>query len=127
MKTFRIDLLIYKTFILFYISDNFKECQNHFNNKYKKSNLIDIKDEPWACCFNRGFQVIFLLEKNLYLSLIIHEILHAVFGIFRNRDIVYSEDSEEAYTYLCDYILNEFTKKINKLKDNFILKYLIEK
>ena len=58
---------------------------------------------------------IHIFEKKSWSSLIsdiTHELSHATFEILRSRGIKYSTKSEEAYTYLQGYLIEETIKKL---------------
>lgn len=41
---------------------------------------------------------------------IVHEVLHIVSRVLRERGVVLSEDSEEVYTYLAEWLCNEVSR-----------------
>lgn len=58
-------------------------------------------------------------KNNLDICILNHEILHATFKILDNVGIYYSYSSEEAFTYLFDYLCNKVYEKLN-------LKFIID-
>jgi len=53
-------------------------------------------------------------------GVIAHELLHTTFDILRNAGVKYSEKSEEAFSYLHGYLVDEAYRgldKLDKLKD----------
>lgn len=62
--------------------------------------------------------VTILITKDfLTLNILIHECLHAVFYLLRYLDIQPSEEAEEAYTYLMEYL---FTYCYTELKSELL-------
>ena len=49
-----------------------------------------------------------------FISVLSHEILHAVFNIAKYVGLKYSDKSEEAYTYLKGYITREIYKQLDE-------------
>lgn len=46
------------------------------------------------------------------LALLSHEVFHLTFMVLRNAGLTLSHDSEEAYAYLLQYIVESFLKKL---------------
>ena len=101
-----------------------------FNQKDKKLKKI-LKKYKIKCkeeCTHKDYDGFFLhFENNItlirlyfypetpyHLSVLQHEILHAVFYILKQSGIKLSNKSEEAYTYLLENITQKVLKKIKK-------------
>ena len=89
------------------------------NFKYFESARIGDWDEETIIgrmmCFRGGFIV--LLKDNKgnfsnYISNLIHEITHVVSYLLRDRSIPLTEDTEEVYAYLTEYITREALLKL---------------
>lgn len=68
-----------------------------------------------------GHYIVWLRHKptNTKLSTLVHELLHVVFWHFRYIGQSLSEDSEESYTYMLEYLINKiFGAYNNKTKSN---------
>jgi hypothetical protein len=52
--------------------------------------------------------------KKITPGTIAHECLHATFAILESKGIKYNRKSEEAFTYLLDYLVDEVTKIIEE-------------
>lgn len=60
------------------------------------------------------------------LSIIVHEIVHVVYSIFRSVDSKLTGDTEEFYSYLSEYLFREIyyvLDKVIKVKKLFVAKY----
>lgn len=55
-----------------------------------------------------------ILIFNPSLGDVVHEVQHATFEVLRGHGVKLSLDSEEAFTYLMDYLFAEVLKRINK-------------
>jgi hypothetical protein len=65
----------------------------------------------------QGLHIIRIYEEADYFDhhfhgVLAHEILHATFELLTARGVTYSEDSEEAFTYLHDYYTSNLYKNI---------------
>lgn len=70
------------------------------------------------CVRNKFAQVIRLYEDPLENpGTLNHEVIHAVWGICRTAGIPLSDDTEEVYAYLHDYITSEIYKQYKKNVD----------
>jgi hypothetical protein len=70
-----------------------------------------------AITLTAGNKFAIVLRKNhLFVPEIAHEIFHAVCAIMRYVGMTLTEESEEAYAYANDYILEECIKKLTRLK-----------
>lgn len=80
-----------------------KNCKLESNGLYLRfSNNTSLIRLPW-------------IPKSPYeISILTHEVLHAVVSIFRVIDLPLSYKSEEAYTYLLDFIINKILTYVNK-------------
>lgn len=56
-------------------------------------------------------QVIVLWTKNKTADLLAHEIMHAVSYCLRRKGLPLTDDSEEAYCYLFQYLMKEIKEK----------------
>lgn len=116
-KTFSIPINVYPFNLIF----SFNQSDKALNKTLKKYN-VDCKNdcllqnyEGFYIPFGNGISLIRLRKfpKNVYwLSVLIHEITHAVIDILRQVGVKLSEKSEEAYTYLMEYITHECLKQI---------------
>lgn len=51
-------------------------------------------------------------------GVLVHEIMHFVYRFLAERGMTMNDNSEEAYTYLAEYIFNEIDTYIVNLKEN---------
>lgn len=112
----KIEIPIYEVEILCLISDD-KEWAKRKAISYvpdeEYEEICDFFSGEHSDGFNvsnrdNGCQIIWLEEnpkKNSYwLSILVHETLHATIGILRSKKIELDENSEEAFTYLQGFI-----------------------
>lgn len=65
----------------------------------------------------QGLHIIRIYEEADFMDpyfhgILSHEILHATFELLRSRGLTYSEDSEEAFTYLHDFYITELYRNL---------------
>lgn len=113
---FKIDIPIYDVDVVCAISDDNEWIRSKFKENLSDddfesvSELINLSSED-GCNIshrNNGSQIIIIREnpkKNSYwLAVLVHETLHATARILRHKNIEMDENSEEAFTYLQEYI-----------------------
>lgn len=61
----------------------------------------------------RGY-VIWICEKDLSVGAVTHELLHYLCRSLELKGIKFNKDTEEIYTYLLGYYIDEFFKQYNK-------------
>jgi hypothetical protein len=110
-----IDVNIYNTWLNVYYGQTIYECL------YFVDKTIDIVEGNWIGTdgvfwintkHNRWFMA-FNVNKISY-GTIAHECFHATHAILKRKGIIYSDETEEAYAYLLDFLV---TKTIGILKE----------
>jgi hypothetical protein len=108
-----IKIPVYNTKIRVVITDDF--------NKFAKLNEISEQDLSVysAVCFNffkykRDFELIVIFKENPKYGEIVHEVFHLTCDTLRNVGCSLTEESEEAYAYLNEYL--------SKVIQNIVLK-----
>lgn len=106
---FVIKIPIYHCDIAFSLGQSDEEVRNSMVGF--ETGQYDFKlDTALGRCTNFGVAGPYLVRTRLYPStpkykaILIHEILHSVIFILRNREINLVYDSEEVFTYLMEYI-----------------------
>lgn len=132
-KYFRINVPIYKAIVVFLVNvkdENVPDvlvklgiCSKDYSKKLSVPIVEDIKQQTSATTIyysEYGITVIKIYDKNLntfeFLGIIAHEIYHAVSFILNNAGMVYNDSSEEAYSYLMEYLTTEFYKNVSSTK-----------
>ena len=71
-----------------------------------------------AMCINihSKSMLILVIPFTVTAGVIAHECLHLARMILRNRDIPFSDDTEEVYAYLLDYLVEEITEMVKSVK-----------
>lgn len=69
--------------------------------------LGDISGSQGFCCRKPGQPVLVWVHSLKDTPTLVHELMHATFGIVSGRGVTYSGDSEEAYTYTLENILRQ--------------------
>jgi hypothetical protein len=62
-------------------------------------------------------EVIFFWFNKKDATVIVHELLHAIFICMRSRGIALTEASEESFCYVLSYLYGEILKELNKKKN----------
>jgi hypothetical protein len=117
---FIIPLVIYPFDIMVSIDETDKELASKLIKfGIKKEAFIAMNMSPTAiarCVMFDGNQTVMrfrlIEDKNKFISKIAHETLHAISGIFDVIGIKFTDESEEAYTYLLDYIILQILNRI---------------
>lgn len=110
-----IHIEVYHTWLNIYVHNTVYEALYHTDtlNGTKKETWegtsglfwINEKHNSWFMAFN---------ASKISYGTIAHECYHATCRILKRKGIFYSEETEEAYAYLLDYLV---TKTIEHLKD----------
>lgn len=93
-----------------------------WQNKQRTSKTIktfDLNQDSLAYTFRNGFipLIRFYVDPALNPGIVAHEIAHCAFSMCAHAGIEYSRESEEAYTYLIDFITEKFYKKLAQYVD----------
>jgi len=96
MKRKKIDLYPYKRFLYVCKHDTIEDFEKIVFDTYWE----EIK---WIEAFYKSIEWEIHLRPNYKISVLSHEILHMVLRTLESVWIVYSWDSEEAFTYLMEY------------------------
>lgn len=109
MKKVRVELFNTEVYLVENKKD-IKVAKKYFNDS-RTSEWIDADDYLGLCLYST--KKTFLFVKNNQISILAHEVLHAVVGICKDRGI----NDEETECYLMDYILKGLLdKNKNKIK-----------
>ena len=121
-KTINIDL--YKASIKIYYKFSLRELKKSLSETFVEADkeIIDtLLDNTLArakcVVFPSGNSVIAVYKEKgaselEYMASLIHEICHSAFHLLNTRGFALDENSEEAYTYLIEYIYTELMKDV---------------
>ena len=94
-------------------------------NIIRDDNLFEDKSEEGITIYH-GLLIIIAKRNALSILLIAHEVIHAVNDILIDRKgLTYSKSSEEAFTYLSDYLIGKIIKSL-LLEDKELLRNSIK-
>jgi hypothetical protein len=115
---------VYHTWLNIYVGDTVYDCLFHAgllrNTTEKTWATTDAlfwvcsKKNAWFIAFNKG---------KINPGTIAHECFHATCRILKQKGILYTEDTEEAYAYLLDYLVTTVTGLI--LAENIVKESII--
>jgi hypothetical protein len=118
-----IKIPLYRTEIRFNISDNDadrkKSYKNWFGVKFDKKEDILPEESAGRVIASTAAWSFVMLRPDFKISDLVHESLHCTFEIARYVGLKHNSESEEAFTYLLTYIIDEFYKKYVVLKRKF--------
>ena len=124
-KVFPIDIPIYNIDLIIMVGDDIPALKKQLEELVKEDLRYKL-DELWNqhdislkgyYTYNDPLKVIYISDMEDYhefISVLSHEILHAVFNIAKYVGLKYSDKSEEAYTYLVGYITREIYKQLDE-------------
>lgn len=110
---FKIHVDIYKTDV-HVIIDETDEASMKYLKKVAGSDteFIIMRSQAEAVTVRHECGLCFVrLRKDYLISTVAHEMLHCVFYILNGKGMEYNDGSEEAYTYLLEYLMYCFDKK----------------
>ena len=109
---------IYKTEILFVIESDSKAARDIISKVLDDTTIIEedfIGNDGMTFTPQSGYIVVWLERKPQTLiqtAILTHELLHVTISILNRVGVSVSDSSEEAYTYLIQYLTEEFYKHI---------------
>lgn len=108
---------IYHTWLNIYVGDTVYDCLFHADllKNPDKETWLNIHAVFWVCSKRNSWFIAFSKDK-INPGTIAHECFHATCRILKQKGMVYSEDSEEAYAYLLDYLVTKVTELVVKNK-----------
>lgn len=113
MMKFSIPVPTYKTYVNIYISSKqikLDEWNDLILQKFGQSEVkFEVAGRAYDVYLNKdGFRCadIIINKKKMTFGVIAHEVLHAVNFIMDFVDIELCQESEEAYTYLVEYLID---------------------
>ena len=113
---FKIQIPIYKSSIWVYVGESTESIMKHANKTYGKStpdDFFDLDDETDArVLVYKGCPRAVIFKGDVTPSIVSHEMLHVTCSLLNSRGLGFSEDSEEAFCYLLEYLVKEFYKKV---------------
>lgn len=118
MRYKKIEIDIYRC-VIYVCEGNFDKLKTYLTEEeVPDADKLEMTDAK-ACCYYNGEFFIVYCPTRFTPGLLCHELLHAVFGVTTRVDIQLSSESEEAYTYLLQYIVDicaetKFLKYKNK-------------
>jgi len=125
-KTFLLDIDTYRNHCIVVLNGDFsdiekqiKKYNNDINLKYIEENrkdfeTIKIKDGILFFTLPVGFAMVINVQSSWIetVGVVTHECLHLVHYLFRRVGISFTEESEEAYTYLQQNLIIKILKEI---------------
>lgn len=126
-KTIVITIDMFKTDVVFFIGSTEKDIKKYLikvaPNTYSDFNKEELSNwdnseinEGRMIPFGGGFLVLLkpLSKKGFryFVSVLTHEIIHVSHYLLREKRIPLTEETEEVYTYLADYLLLEVLNKL---------------
>ena len=119
MNSFVVDCGTYPFDILVFFGENVEDLFNDIKGKLSKSDFKGLKKSEFkagkAIILDTNQTVLWLREKPTTptdFGLLSHEIYHCTGFILRSIGIQYSEETEEAYAYLIQYLTEQIYKKL---------------
>lgn len=117
---------VFKAACIFCVIDDKNDLLELYNkiNIIRHDNLFKDKAEEGITIFH-GILIIIVKRNVLAVPLIAHEVIHAVNNILKKKGLTYSDSSEEAFTYLSDYLIGKIIKSL-LLEDKELLRNSIK-
>src|SRR5690606_31224201 len=121
---FRIDVPIYKTGVYFLTGESDEAVTAYVQRKtyghWKDGIPLDEGVRARVLLHESRLSFVRITQDDIaYIPCISHEIMHTVFHILGGVNMTHVFESEEAYTYLLEYLLDQYIKKV---KINFVVK-----
>lgn len=118
-----IKIPLYRVNIRFHISDSDEErrksYKSWFQAPFDKDGEILPKESAARLLASTNACSFVMLRPEFKISDLVHESLHCTFEVARYVGLKHNYESEEAFTYLLGYIIDEFYKKYALLKRKF--------
>lgn len=108
IKEKRIKIPIYNAFLFIGVYDDFEELNKQYNTD--ATNTTDAV--CWSCVNGTA---VFFNKNKLKPNVIVHECVHVVNRIFKEKGIDLDIDNDEAQAYLMDYIFEKINISLTKL------------
>lgn len=116
-KRFKIDVDVYGVTVEFFINYKSYRVISILNNKLSKmgADEIFIRTDVDAQTFSyTPYYAVWFQELDDCYDFLIHELFHIVYLILDDKGLKLSDDSDEAYAYLMQYIYAEFIHNYNE-------------
>lgn len=126
-KFFIVHVDVYDTDLVFFVDKKEEEIKKNLK-KISAENYVNFKEsqlEDWdnsittygrMLDFAGGFVVVLKIPKGMgfreFVSIMVHEIVHVTHYLLRNRRIPLTEETEEAHTYLTEFITRQALNKL---------------
>lgn len=111
-KKYKIPVGVYDSTVYLVLSDN---PDKTYKTLAKKYNWFEEDDEETnSAYFNStsDFEYFIVMPFNPGIVTIAHEALHGTFAILKDHGVTLSPDSEEAFTYLHDFLVGKIQDKL---------------
>lgn len=114
---FKVHIPIYKTDVHFLIGETDEVCREYVRKKthghWKEGVPLDEGTRARVLLHESRLSFVRIQGDDLAnIPVITHELLHVVFHILGGVNITHALESEEAYTYLLEYLLDQYIKKV---------------
>lgn len=126
-RHFVVHVDVYNVDIIFFIDKNENEIKKtlkklsgirykNFNENHLDNWDKDIKNLGRMCSFMGGFVVMMKPKEckgfRMFTSTLVHELSHVTHYLLRDRGMELSNETEEAYTYLIEFLTREVLMKL---------------
>lgn len=101
---------IYRMNFYFIRANTWEEYSKIFYKEFKIKEGVDPKDGKFSVVTHKDNIEIAVLWAN-DISILSHECMHAVFWVMNKKDIKLCYESEEAFCYLHDFLMNSILNK----------------
>lgn len=122
-KKFTIEVPTYKVLVDFYVSGTQRTLERWNQNLHEKigheTNGFQVAARAYPIHIEEGYRrtSVVIYEKSLTVGLLAHEIFHITFFIANYVDLHICFESEEAFAYLHEYLMQS---AYNELKDRIV-------
>ena len=105
---------VFKSAVIFCIIDDKNDLLGLYNkiNIIRDDNLFEDK-QKYGVTIYHSLLIIIVRRSVLSVLLIAHEVIHAVnYILIERKGLTYTDSSEEAFTYLTDYVIGKIIKSL---------------
>lgn len=113
LKIFEIEVPIYNSTITVVVGEDYDEFLAFLKKqKLRWASRYELGSKADAVTNNTKTGIIIRFKDNPPAGTIAHEAFHSVFMILHDAGLAVSDDSQEAYAYLIDFVVSQIHKNI---------------
>jgi len=113
LKIFEIEVPIYNSTILVVVGEDYDEFMAFLKaHKLRWASKYELGSKADAVTNNTKCGIIIRFKDNPTAGTIAHEAFHAAFMSLHDAGLAVTDDSQEAYAYLIDYIVSQIHKNL---------------